>query len=34
MDEPFAGIDATTEKTIFDLLLKMRAEGKINKAAK
>ena len=28
MDEPFAGIDATTEKTIFDLLLKMRAEGK------
>ena len=28
MDEPFAGIDATTEKTIFDLLIKMRAEGK------
>lgn len=28
MDEPFAGIDATTEKTIFDLLLQMRAEGK------
>ncbi|MBC8045869.1 MAG: metal ABC transporter ATP-binding protein [Fimbriimonadaceae bacterium] len=28
MDEPFAGIDATTEKTIFDLLLNMRSEGK------
>lgn len=28
MDEPFAGIDATTEKTIFDLLLSMRSEGK------
>lgn len=28
MDEPFAGIDATTEKTIFELLLNMRSEGK------
>ncbi len=28
MDEPFAGIDATTEQTIFELLLAMRAEGK------
>ncbi|MFN0275558.1 MAG: metal ABC transporter ATP-binding protein [Chitinophagales bacterium] len=28
MDEPFAGIDATTEKTIFDLLLSMRSEEK------
>lgn len=28
MDEPFAGIDATTEKTIFELLQAMRAEGK------
>jgi manganese/zinc/iron transport system ATP- binding protein len=28
MDEPFAGIDATTEKTIFDLMLSMRSEGK------
>lgn len=28
MDEPFAGIDATTERTIFELLLAMRAEGK------
>lgn len=28
MDEPFAGIDATTEKTIFELLLHMRSEGK------
>lgn len=28
MDEPFAGIDATTEKTIFNLLLSMRDEGK------
>ncbi len=28
MDEPFAGIDATTEQTIFELLLNMRSEGK------
>jgi manganese/zinc/iron transport system ATP- binding protein len=28
MDEPFAGIDATTEKTIFELLITMRNEGK------
>jgi manganese/zinc/iron transport system ATP- binding protein len=28
MDEPFAGIDATTEQTIFQLLLQMRSEGK------
>lgn len=28
MDEPFAGIDATTEKTIFELLLQMRSENK------
>lgn len=28
MDEPFAGIDATTEKTIFELLLAMRSENK------
>lgn len=28
MDEPFAGIDATTEKAILDLLLEMRDEGK------
>ena len=28
MDEPFAGIDATTEQTIFELLGKLRDEGK------
>lgn len=28
LDEPFAGIDATTEQTIFDLLCTMRTEGK------
>ncbi|HET8963272.1 MAG TPA: ABC transporter ATP-binding protein [Chitinophagales bacterium] len=28
MDEPFAGIDAATEKTIFELLLTMRSENK------
>jgi manganese/zinc/iron transport system ATP- binding protein len=28
MDEPFAGIDATTEQTIFELLGTMRKEGK------
>jgi len=28
MDEPFAGIDATTEKAILDLLVGMRDEGK------
>jgi manganese/zinc/iron transport system ATP- binding protein len=28
MDEPFAGIDATTEQTIFELLGNMRNEGK------
>ncbi|OWY19665.1 metal ABC transporter ATP-binding protein [Sphingobacteriales bacterium UPWRP_1] len=28
MDEPFAGVDATTEKAILDLLLTMRKEGK------
>ena len=28
MDEPFAGIDATTESAILDLLLEMRDEGK------
>ncbi|HCK23039.1 MAG TPA: manganese ABC transporter ATP-binding protein [Bacteroidetes bacterium] len=28
MDEPFAGIDATTEQTIFELLGEMRKEGK------
>ncbi len=28
MDEPFAGIDATTEKSIFELLMSMREEGK------
>lgn len=28
MDEPFAGIDATTEKAILDLLLEMRDDGK------
>ncbi len=28
MDEPFAGVDAATERTIFELLLAMRQEGK------
>ena len=28
MDEPFVGIDATTEKSIIDLLKKMKAQGK------
>lgn len=28
MDEPFAGVDAATEKTIFDILKKMSGEGK------
>ncbi len=28
MDEPFAGVDASTESTIMDLLKSMRAEGK------
>ncbi len=28
MDEPFAGIDATTERAILDLLLEMRDDGK------
>ncbi|MFB0924408.1 MAG: metal ABC transporter ATP-binding protein [Vicingaceae bacterium] len=28
MDEPFAGVDAATERSIVDLLLKMRKEGK------
>ncbi|MBW3624060.1 MAG: metal ABC transporter ATP-binding protein, partial [Armatimonadetes bacterium] len=28
MDEPFAGVDATTERTIIDLLKRLRDEGK------
>jgi manganese/zinc/iron transport system ATP- binding protein len=28
MDEPFAGVDAATERSIVDLLLEMRKEGK------
>ena len=28
MDEPFAGVDAATEKAIFDILKRMSAEGK------
>lgn len=28
MDEPFAGVDAATEKTIFDVLIKLRDQGK------
>ncbi|MGB3466702.1 MAG: metal ABC transporter ATP-binding protein, partial [Cyclobacteriaceae bacterium] len=28
MDEPFAGVDAATEKAIFDILQKMSAQGK------
>jgi len=28
MDEPFAGVDAATEKSIIDLLTEMRSEGK------
>jgi manganese/zinc/iron transport system ATP- binding protein len=28
MDEPFAGVDAATEKTIFDILTKLRDAGK------
>ena len=28
MDEPFAGVDAATEQAIFELMLKMRSEGK------
>lgn len=28
MDEPFAGVDAATERTIFELLVKLREQGK------
>ena len=28
MDEPFAGVDAATEQTIFNLLIKLRDQGK------